>query len=228
MAQSRFITKIFADVKKFDNNMQNWVDINSNSTVGDLKFSILSDDHLGYLLCDGRSLVNAEYPDLYSIIGTNFGTSGSGHFNIPNCAGRVLGAIGNGNSLTAREMGDAVGEESHVMTLNEMVSHTHTAVTDTAGSHTHATNSSSGPGNLGLVRQSVSGEGNTTASTDSTNSGTELDIIDGSNVLTISPAGGHSHSLTTNSTGSSAAFNVIQPTLFVGNVFIYAKNVFMN
>jgi microcystin-dependent protein len=34
--------------------------------------------------------------------------------------------------------------------------------------------------------------------------------------------GSHTHSFTTNATGGGAAHNNMQPTLFVGNVFIYA------
>lgn len=228
MSQSRFISKIYADVRKFDNNMQSWTDINSNSTVGDIKFSILSSDHLGYLLCDGRSVLATDYSDLFDVIGTSFGSASSGHFNLPNCQGRVLGAAGHGSGLTSRSIGDTVGEETHAMTLNEMVSHNHTGTVDAAGTHTHTTNSSAGPGGLGLIRQSVSGESDTGVTFDSGNSGSELDLISSSHTLVINSVGNHVHSFTSNNTGNSAAFNVIQPTLFIGNVFIYAKNVFMN
>lgn len=39
--------------------------------------------------------------------------------------GRVIGAAGSGPSLSARAYGDSVGEETHVITSDEMASHTH-------------------------------------------------------------------------------------------------------
>lgn len=40
--------------------------------------------------------------------------------------GRVVGAAGSGTSLTARAVGDLVGEEEHVLAVNEIPAHTHT------------------------------------------------------------------------------------------------------
>ena len=75
--------------------------------------------------------------------------------------------------------------------------------------------SSSGPGNLGLLRQSVSGEANTGVNYDSGNSGSEPDSMSASHTLVINSAGSHQHTFTTNSTGSANTFNVMQPTLFI-------------
>jgi len=41
-------------------------------------------------------------------------------------AGRVLGAAGSGTGLTARALGSQVGEENHILQVNEIPSHTHT------------------------------------------------------------------------------------------------------
>ena len=37
----------------------------------------------GYLLCDGQTYNNVDYPDLYAVIGTTFGTAGVGSFAVP-------------------------------------------------------------------------------------------------------------------------------------------------
>lgn len=37
----------------------------------------------GYLLCDGNTYANTDYPDLYAAIGTTFGTAGAGTFAVP-------------------------------------------------------------------------------------------------------------------------------------------------
>ena len=55
----------------------------------------------GWLICDGRSLNSSEYPDLYAIIGTNFGdgsTDGDGgeaegDFNLPDLRSRFLRGV---------------------------------------------------------------------------------------------------------------------------------------
>jgi microcystin-dependent protein len=50
---------------------------------------------------------------------------GSTTFNLPNCSGRVPVGSGSGSGLTARNLGDTGGEETHVLTTTEMPSHTH-------------------------------------------------------------------------------------------------------
>ena len=46
--------------------------------IGDLKWSIINLNNNGWLICDGRNLNVNDYPDLYSIIGTSFGSVTSG------------------------------------------------------------------------------------------------------------------------------------------------------
>ena len=43
----------------------------------------------GWLLCDGSSVSQTTYADLYAVIGCNFGCSG-GNFNLPDLRGRFL------------------------------------------------------------------------------------------------------------------------------------------
>ena len=39
----------------------------------------------GYLLCDGAAYMRSDYPQLFAVIGTSFGTgNGSTTFNVPN------------------------------------------------------------------------------------------------------------------------------------------------
>lgn len=44
----------------------------------------------GYLVCDGASLLRAEYPGLFTAIGTLWGTADGTHFNIPDFQRRFL------------------------------------------------------------------------------------------------------------------------------------------
>lgn len=72
------------------------------SYPGDLKYSVQSTDHNGWLKCDGRSLNRVTYAKLFSVVGTSFGNDDGVTFKLPDCRGRVLGTIGNGSGLTAR------------------------------------------------------------------------------------------------------------------------------
>lgn len=223
MSQSRFSIKEYGSVSVFDN-INSWNNIPFFS-IGDIKHSINNSDHNGWLLCDGRSFNIENYPDLYNIIGNSFG-GGEGDFNIPDCRSKVLGVIGEGSDYTDRAMGDSIGEETHTMTMNELVSHTHTGTSNNAGGHTHTSNSNApGAGTYGLAHTSTNGAGTTTSGTDSSNSGTELDITSPLVALQINPVSDHVHTFTTNTTGSTIPFNIIQPTLFIGNVFIYAHHI---
>ena len=85
-----------------------------------------------WLACDGASVLRADYPDLFTIIGTTFGAVDGTHFSLPDLAGRTVVGVGSGTGLTPRTLGDSYGEETHTLITGEQASHTHTD----AG-HTH-------------------------------------------------------------------------------------------
>lgn len=75
----------------------------------------------GYLLCDGSSVSRTTYADLFSVIGTEFGSGdGSTTFNIPDLTGRL--AIGQSNEHLFASSG---GEETHALETDEIASHLH-------------------------------------------------------------------------------------------------------
>ncbi len=209
--------------------------------AGDLKYSIQSQDHNGWLKCDGKSISIIMYPKLFEIIGTSFGSIDSESFNLPDCRGRVLGILGNGSGLTNRTMGSLIGSETHTLTTAQMPAHTHTGTTDlsgvhshtgttdSSGEHTHTSNANGGQGNLGLV---TANGGNTVVETDASSG--ELNVwttpsalsIDASgnhtHTFTSNSSGNHTHTFTTASTGSGNSHNNMQPTIFMSNVFIYS------
>ena len=45
------------------------------ASPGDLKYSLRTSDHNGWLLCNGRSYSSTQYPELYTAISGSFGTS---------------------------------------------------------------------------------------------------------------------------------------------------------
>ena len=78
-----------------------------------------------WLTCDGRSLVRADYPDLFTVIGVTYGAVDSTHFNIPDLRGRAALGSGTGSGLSPRSAGDSIGEETHTLTIGELASHVH-------------------------------------------------------------------------------------------------------
>lgn len=100
--------------------------------IGDIKYSVRSDNHAGWLKCDGSAISRSTYNDLYAVIDTDFGVGdGSNTFNLPDARGRVLGGVGTGRNnnnsanLTPRAIGAKVGDETHTLTTAEMPAHTH-------------------------------------------------------------------------------------------------------
>lgn len=77
----------------------------------------------GFMFCDGRNLLRADYPDLYNIIGTTYGTTNFDNFNIPDLRGEFIRGWDGGRGVDAsRGMGTlqthAPGEHRHYLAAN--------------------------------------------------------------------------------------------------------------
>lgn len=85
----------------------------------------------GWLLCDGSAVSRTTYADLFTAIGTSWGTGdGSTTFNVPDLRGRAPIGVGTGTGLTARTLGQKDGHETHTLTESEMPAHTHNVFYD--------------------------------------------------------------------------------------------------
>ena len=74
----------------------------------------------GWLLCQGQAISRTTYAQLFSVIGTTYGSGdGSTTFNLPDMRGRV--AVGS----DANSIGTQRGEMTHKLTLSEIPSHSH-------------------------------------------------------------------------------------------------------
>lgn len=110
-------------------------------TTGDMKMSFVNTDHLGWMLCNGRSLSTTTYNLLFQVLGYTFGGSGA-TFNLPDPRGKVVGVVGSitepGNPSGANvtyTFGPGVynggtynnngGEVMHKLVIPEMPSHNH-------------------------------------------------------------------------------------------------------
>lgn len=63
---------------------------------------------VGFLECDGATLLRATYPDLFAVIGTTFGTTDSTNFLLPDLRGEFVRGFDNGRGIdTGRVFGSA-------------------------------------------------------------------------------------------------------------------------
>lgn len=205
--QSRFTLKEYGTLKIYNKEINEWTYIIPNN-IGDIKQSIAQNDHNGWFICDGRSLNRADYPILFNLIGVSFGSDNATTFKLPDARGRVAGTIGQGSGLSNRSLGDAVGSETHTMTVNQMPSHSH-GITDP--SHSHNVSNTVVTNGLNTLTQSDTGGG-----------AGEINLAATQTTTSTSSATG----ITVNNAGSGQAFNIMQPTLFIANTFIYVLPVY--
>lgn len=108
----------------------------------------------GWLLCFGQSVLRAQYPALFNVISTTYGSADGSHFNIPDYRGRVLAGVDNMGGSAANRLTSG-GSGINGVSLgasggNELLQ-----------SHTHA-NTLTDPGHLHSIQ--TFGIGNTNAS----------------------------------------------------------------
>lgn len=176
--------------------------------VSDYKWSARTTDFDGWLLCNGRAIFRDAYPTLFAVIGTSFGPGdGVTTFNIPNAQGRVGGSIASGRTL-----GMMVGEETHTLIAEEMPSHNHNASINSAGNHIHDYNDAYFAENQGQGGQNAG-----------TNTRMDFDNDFYTRRATTDAAGSHTHTINIADSGGSAAHNNMQPTIYIGNLFICAE-----
>jgi len=163
--------------------------------------------------CNGQLLAIAQNQALFSLLGTTYGGDGRTTFALPDLRGRVPVHPGTGPGLSTRKLGQRSGQETHILTAQEMPSHTHIPVNQASTdqhvllSATAAVNEVPAPGDVpaaanygsGLSGQKVKAFG---PPTNTVNGQT----LSGSTGLTISD------------TGNSLAHNNMQPWLGVSYI----------
>jgi len=188
-------------------------------TVGDIKYSAAAESHLGWLKCDGSELNIADYKFLYYVIGTSFGTpSAPTKFKLPNPAALVPTAVGSHTDVNddtrTFALGDISGEYRHQLTIPEMPEHTHTI--DSSGAHGHnlVTNNDDFNFNSGNWPVSTSPQAGMFSASQEKDSG----LMTWPNGAATN--GTHAHNA--QNTGDDVPHNNMQPTIAMGNMFIYS------
>jgi microcystin-dependent protein len=167
---------------------------------GSLMMTAASSAPTGWLLCDGSDVSRITYADLFTAIGTTYGSVDGDTFKVPDLRGRVPIGSGTGVGLTARTLAGTGGAETHTLTESEMPSHTHTA---TDAGHTHdfvvgpLSTANSGGANTGTKWGGGNNEGTATYN-GTTASGTAI--------------------ITVSSTGGGTAHNNMQPFLVLNYI----------
>lgn len=122
----------------FDMFINGWCDM----ATGMIAFFAGSTPPDGWLVCDGTAVDRACYAALFATIGITFGPGdGSTTFNLPDLGGRVPIGSGQQSGGTLFATADTGGEETHVLTTDELASHNHA---DSGHAHSYS-------GVLGIV-----------------------------------------------------------------------------
>ena len=167
----------------------------------------------GWFYCDGSARNKTEYVDLFVAIGVAYGGT-EFTFNLPDMQGRVGVGVGAGTGLTPRSMGQKSGVETHALNVGEMPAHTHTGTTDANGAHVHTQTS---------TNDDFNNSSSSTGYSDPLNkpSFPQYDSGTDKTWTNINSAGTHSHGFTTDSTGSGAPHNNMQPFLVIRYLIKY-------
>lgn len=89
----------------------------------------------GWAFCDGQLLAISTNSALFSLLGTTYGGDGRSTFGLPDLRGRAALGPRHGPGLSNYVLGERGGQETHILTVPEMPSHTHIAtVTEGAAS----------------------------------------------------------------------------------------------
>jgi microcystin-dependent protein len=99
----------------------------SEPFIGEIRMVGFNFAPQGWALCDGQLLAIAQNTALFSLLGTTYGGDGRTTFGLPDLRGRIAMHQGSGPGLSSRPIGSTFGQESVVLTANQMPAHAHAA-----------------------------------------------------------------------------------------------------
>ena len=78
-----------------------------------------------WAFCQGQLLAIAQNNALFALLGTIYGGDGRTTFGLPELRGRVAVGAGNGPGLPTQNLGGKAGQQTVVLTPQQLASHTH-------------------------------------------------------------------------------------------------------
>lgn len=177
--------------------------VSAISVVGQVATFAGTTSPAGWLICDGRAVSRGAYPDLFAVIGTNYGSGdGSTTFNLPDCRNEFIrGWTGNTSSVGTKFL-DTYASHTHSGSTNTTGSHIHYGSAASAGAHSHSADT----GASGYHRHSITKHGDRSSGQmgnlvygdeDNYPNRTEYTNYDGNHTHTVNvySAGSHTHSI---------------------------------
>jgi microcystin-dependent protein len=172
---------------------EKYINFLTDAVVGDYKWSACNVSFHGWMKCDGSALPVAQYGALHNVIGYTYGGSGA-NFNLPDCRGRALFAAG-------QPTGGNIEYNAHTLVQGERFGNQkHKLELNEMPSHNH---------------------------TGKTDSSTLVDTPESETVMygagaEVSGQDQRRLDLTTNFTGGDVPHDIQNPSIVVGNVFLYS------
>jgi microcystin-dependent protein len=106
----------------------------SDCFVGEVRLFAFPRVPTGWVPCNGELLSIAQYQVLFALIGTTYGGDGATNFGVPDLRGRVPIDAGTSNQGSTYVLGQMAGEETHLLSIQEMPAHSHSLIsTSNAG-----------------------------------------------------------------------------------------------
>jgi microcystin-dependent protein len=102
------------------------VDTGTGFFLGELVVDASIRTPSGWLPAQGQILSIANYPALFSLIGTTYGGDGTTTFALPNVMDSAIVGAGAGPGLTPRALGATFGDNYTNLTIDQVPAHSHT------------------------------------------------------------------------------------------------------
>lgn len=180
-----------------------------------------------WLFCFGQAISRSTYSDLFTALGTTFGTGdGSTTFNLPDLRGRLAAGVDNmggsaanritsgGSGINGTTLGATGGAETHTLTTAQLAVHQHSAfIGDDGHVHDVKYDKQTADDNAGAVAQvtGISASGGNTAA------GAAISHTSDVRVRSTAGTAATADDKTANA-GSGSAHNNTQPTIMLNYI----------
>jgi len=106
----------------------------SDPYIGEIRIMAFNFPPSGWAMANGQILPINQNASLFYLLGTTYGGDGVSTFALPNLQSRAPVSFGADSFGNTYNLGQAGGQESHVLTISEIAVHTHGTVQGTSTS----------------------------------------------------------------------------------------------